>query len=119
MITVYCPSGKRSHIIYDGVFKHLTAGEILDIYHWSYDSHVWRFSVYPKRISYTVGDHGAEHHLFLSPDSDISKLKKAWYIMYCETHGYIVIEGHVTLLRSSRVLMNNDRAMLRPYLREA
>ena|ERR1700760_3743810 len=116
MITVYCSSGKRSHVIDDSVFEHLTAREILDIYHWSYGSNAWRFSVYPKRIVYTVGDPEAEHHLFLSPDSDVSKLKKVWYKMYCETHGYILIEDHTTLLKLSRIVMNSDRAMLRAYL---
>lgn len=90
MLTIFRPNGKTLRIIPDiAFFSHRRAGELLED-HPEYNEQTsdWNFTVFHGTIRFCTGNpdkHAWMHILF---HNDVNWLKKAWYLCYCEAHGY-------------------------------
>lgn len=113
MMTVYWPNGTKLHSLEDWMFDCLSGEELLKRHIEYYDrTYKWGFFVSLNSISYITGDPKDVKHLLLNHHirADIGRIKKHWYWMYCEAHGYIVMENYMTLLEKTQIIINSPRA---------
>jgi hypothetical protein len=90
MITIYDPDGKIFRIIpRNDFFNHLSAGGILKD-HPEYDEQNsdWNFTVFHGTLRFCTGNPNSHTWVRTPFHVDTHWLKKAWYLCYCEAHGY-------------------------------
>ncbi len=112
MLTIYKPNGIKKHSIDNSMFSCLTGQELIQQHpecHPGQDG--WSFLVYPNMVRYTTGNLKEIKYSSINPGFiyDIGNLKKAWYWMYCESNGYIVIENYVTYSDSFEIIIDSPR----------
>jgi len=107
MLTIYHPDGRRKHSIEDSMFRCVTGQELLQ-QHPECDSKGWSFRVYPYRIIFSKGNTKEIKYSLINAEGikfNIGKIKKAWYLQYCESYGYIVIENYMTKSYKSKIIL--------------
>ena len=109
MLTIYWPNGMKKHSFDESIFDNLTGQEIIKYYPEIGDNG-WYFICYPPLIKYTTGNlHEVKYFLIndIYPNS-ARRIKKAWHWMYCEAHGYIVIENYTTHSGKFKIVIGNS-----------
>ncbi|MEI8296248.1 MAG: hypothetical protein WCG04_06995 [Alphaproteobacteria bacterium] len=103
MITICKPNGEKlktipnslsSGLDRDEFFKYVSAGELLEDHLELDEQNNWSFTIFPGAIRICTGDPVNPTWVNLTPDINVGKFKKDWYLDYCKKHGYSVDEAH-------------------------